>query len=492
MTDLATKPAPGADDAGDAAAAAAAPVEWAPAEPEPRKRRLGLWIGIPAALLLAGAGACSAILIAPGVEAAGADIGWQTPGAAGEAIAAGIADTEVTITTAAGEATFTGAELGASVDAQAVAEKAFGDHPLWNVGAWNPGAVPVDVAVDVDTALAAVEAEIPGIFTAPVNAEVTYDEGAGTYSVVDAKAGSGIDVDALAADISRALSAGGDVSVEAQASEVEADITTAEAQAQAEALNGLIHDAGFYVEDEKVVGIDPAQAASWVQVSSEGEEISLSVDQQAVAAAVAETVASLPEKVNREVVNEEIVTNSAGDHLRTIQEGQNGWGLESTDGIAEKFAEQLAGGNGVYQLPVKEIPFETTLLHRWIEVDKSAGTTILYENDKVVDTYAIALGKPGHDTQEGRFTVYGQLTIQDMGSCDAEGNYVPGGSFDYCTADVPWVTYFNGDQGFHGTYWHSNFGAGAYMSHGCVNMTIAAAERVYYFAQTGTEVWVHA
>ena len=144
------------------------------------------------------------------------------------------------------------------------------------------------------------------------------------------------------------------------------------------------------------------------------------------------------------------------------------------------------------QLPVKEIPFETTLLHRWIEVDKSAGTTILYENDKVVDTYAIALGKPGHDTQEGRFTVYGQLTIQDMGSCDAEGNYVPGGSFDYCTADVPWVTYFNGDQGFHGTYWHSNFGAGAYMSHGCVNMTIAAAERVYYFAQTGTEVWVHA
>jgi lipoprotein-anchoring transpeptidase ErfK/SrfK len=29
------------------------------------------------------------------------------------------------------------------------------------------------------------------------------------------------------------------------------------------------------------------------------------------------------------------------------------------------------------------------------------------------------------------------------------------------------------------------------MSHGCVNMTEAAAEHVYYFAQTGTEVSVH-
>jgi lipoprotein-anchoring transpeptidase ErfK/SrfK len=488
MTDLATKPSPGADDAGDQAANP--PVEWAPAEPAPRRRRLGLWLGIPAGLVVAGAAACSAILIAPGVVAAGADVGWHTAGAATEAIATGISDTEVTITSPEGDATFTGAELGASVDADAAAERVFGDHPLWNVGAWNPGAVPVDVSIDADTALEAVQAELPELFTAPTNAQVAFSDG--SYAVVEDRDGSGIDVDALAADITRALAEGGDITVEASTTAIEAPITAADAQAEADSLNALVADAGFYVGDEKVAGVDAAEAAQWITVDATGDELAVTVDQDAAAAAVADTVASLPERVNREVVEEKIVTDSDGTHLRTVQEGENGRALESTDGVADGFAAQLASGQAAYELPVTEVEYDTALLFRRIEVDKSAGTTTLYENDQVVDTYSIALGKPGHDTQEGHFKVYGQLTQQDMGSCDAAGNFVPGGSFDYCTADVPWVTYFNGDQGFHGTYWHSNFGPGAMMSHGCVNMTIDAAQRVYYFAQTGTEVWVHA
>ncbi|HJA03525.1 MAG TPA: L,D-transpeptidase, partial [Candidatus Microbacterium stercoravium] len=64
--------------------------------------------------------------------------------------------------------------------------------------------------------------------------------------------------------------------------------------------------------------------------------------------------------------------------------------------------------------------------------------------------------------------------------------------FDYCTANVPYVTYFNGDQGFHGTYWHNNFGPGAYMSHGCVNLREGDAEWVYRFLQVGSPVSVRA
>ncbi|MGW9113930.1 L,D-transpeptidase family protein [Microbacterium sp. NPDC055683] len=492
MTDLATKPAPGSD--GDAAGPA---VEWAPAEPEPRKRHLGLWLGIPGGLIAAGAAACSLILIAPGVAAAGVDVGWQTQGAAAETIAAGIDDVDVTIATPSGEVVVSGADLGASVDAAAAAEQAFADNPLWNVGTWGSGAIPVEVTLDADSALAALEESAPELFTAPVDAQVSYDAEAAAYTVAEAQEGTGIDLDALAAGIADDLSAGDPVYVETTATPVAAAVSTADAQAEAEALSALVAGAGFYVDGEKVAGIDAAQAASWVQVTTADGAFQLQVDEAAVAAAVADTVASLPEKVNRDVVDEQIVTNSAGEHLRTIQEGQNGWGLQSTDGIAEDFAAQLASGDGAFELPVDEIDYETDLLYRRLEVDKSEGTTTLFEtvndgDEQVVDTYAIALGRPGYDTQEGHFTVYGQLTIQDMGSCDDAGNYVPGGSFDYCTADVPWVTYFNGDQGFHGTYWHSNFGAGAYMSHGCVNMTQAAAERVYYFAQTGTEVWVHA
>jgi lipoprotein-anchoring transpeptidase ErfK/SrfK len=62
--------------------------------------------------------------------------------------------------------------------------------------------------------------------------------------------------------------------------------------------------------------------------------------------------------------------------------------------------------------------------------------------------------------------------------------------FDYCTPNVPWDTYFNGDQALHGTYWHNMFGK-ADMSHGCVNLSVANAKTVYDFAPIGTPVSVH-
>jgi hypothetical protein len=492
MTDLATKPEPATNGDG---ADSGAPVEWAPADEQPKKGRRGLWlgIGIPAGLLAVGAGVCSAILIAPGVVVAGADVGWHTAGSASETIAANLAGTEITLTTEAGDITLPASELGVTADSGALAEQAYGEYPLWNVGAWNPGAIDAEVSLDAAVAGEALRAQMPELFTDPVNAGVSFDGDAGSYTVADAQAGSGVDLDALSEEISRAIGTGEDeLTVPVQLTEVEASVTTADAQAEAEQLNALVADAGFYVGEEKAVGLEPAQLAGWLNVEATDDGFQVTADE----AAIDEFVQGLPEQVNQEVVDAEVVTNSAGDALRTIKEGQDGWGLESTDGIAAGFAEQLANGDGSFELPVEPIKHETVELFRRIDVDKSAGTTTLFETkddgaEEVVATYPIALGRPGYDTQEGNFTVYGQLTIQNMGSCDAQGNYVPGGKFDYCTANVPWVTYFNGDQGFHGTYWHSNFGAGAYMSHGCVNMTEAAAEHVYYFAQTGTEVSVH-
>ncbi|GAB2523415.1 L,D-transpeptidase family protein [Paramicrobacterium agarici] len=449
-----------------------------------RKRRglrLGLGIGIPGGLIVAAAAASSVLLIAPGVSAAGATVGWHTADFAAEAVSEQLAASEITITSESGSVTLTGAELGLSVDAASVASSAHDSRPLWNVTTWNSGPVPVTISVDDDDALDALRDAAPDVYTIPENASLTYDAKAVAYTVVDAVPGVGLDFDAFAADLSRVLSTGtdDDITVTATFNEVQPPITTAIATTEAESLNTMLATAGFYVDDTKVVGVKPATVASWLTV----ENIDDAVHVYADASEIEPVVATLPEKVNREAVDEKIVTNSAGTHLRTIQEGKDGWKLDGTDGIAAAYAEQLASGNGKYQLEVTTDPAESIELFRTVEVDKSAGKVIMYENDKVVATYAVAIGKPSTPTDEGHFTVYGQLTQQDMGC-------VPG--YDYCTKDVPWVTYFNGDQGFHGTYWHNNFGAGAMMSHGCVNMTIAAAKHMYYFAQTGTEVWVHA
>ena len=64
------------------------------------------------------------------------------------------------------------------------------------------------------------------------------------------------------------------------------------------------------------------------------------------------------------------------------------------------------------------------------------------------------------------------------------------GSMYYNLPGVKWVQYFFEDYGFHGTYWHSNFGQP--MSHGCVNMTDSDAKWLFDWAGPvwdGETVW---
>lgn len=479
VTDTLSKPTPASDHSAESP-----PIQvvWLPAKKR-KKRYLGLWLGIPGGLIAATAALCGFILIAPGVVVGGVDVGLQTPGVASDLVAHSLAETRITFETPSKDVTLTGEQLGLSVDAKAVAQLAHGDYPLWKVGSWNPGDIPLEIDVDAKTAFAALSQAAPSVFPAPVNARVKYDTKLITFEPVNAKPGRGVDLDNLARAVSQALSSGSrEVTIVGAPVSNAAPVTSVAAQKQATALNTLIASAGFYAEDKRVVAIEPAVAASWLKVTVENDAFEVTVNSRAALADLRPIVAALPKAVNRPAVDKIIVTNAAGEHLRTVEEGADGWVMGSTTGIADKFVDAFAEGDGQFDLEYKEVPFKTTLSHRTIEVNKAAGVTILYDNGVVVDTYPVAIGRSETATDEGHFTVYAQLVVQDMG-CVA--------GFDYCTKDVPWITYFNGDEGFHGTYWHSNFGAGAMMSHGCVNMTIEAAERVYRFAQVGTEVWVH-
>ena len=85
-----------------------------------------------------------------------------------------------------------------------------------------------------------------------------------------------------------------------------------------------------------------------------------------------------------------------------------------------------------------------------------------------------------HESARGTFRINSHVVMQDMGC-------VPG--YDYCTKDVKWVMYYNGDEAFHGTWWHDNFGNK--MSHGCMNLSEANAKWLWDWTPIGTEVWVH-
>lgn len=451
---------------------------WAPPEPAKRKNRSGLWIGIPAGATAVALIAASLVLIAPGASVAGVQIGGLTAGAAAQAISTRLATTEVTVESPAGEVTVTGADLGATVDATAIAEKAFADNPMWKPSAWFPAGTGVEVQVDPAAAAAVLREKAPGTYRAPVDATVAFDAGSQSYVATPAEAGEGIDVAAVTAALQSAFDAGtAKSSTEAGLVSVDAPVSTDEAGAAVATLNGVLDTVGFYVGDERTVPVDRATAASWLTVTSDGTgTFAISADQ----AAIQKVVDGLAGQVDRGAVNADVIVDTGGEVIKTLTEGQTGRSIGDTSGIAAAFAAQLADGNGKYALTVAETPFATAKTERNIDVNLSAQTVTLYENGQVYQHWSMSSGKSGWETHTGEFRIGWKTALQDMGCA-------PG--YDWCTKDVPWVAYFNGDEGFHGTYWHNNFGTP--MSHGCINLTVANAKLLYDWAYRGTPVSVH-
>lgn len=482
MTDLATRSdaeeSADADKASTDGTAESATYAWAPPEKTRRTRNLSaLWIGLPVGATVVALVAASLVLIAPGTAVAGVPVGGLTPGAAADAINARLASTTVAVDGPEGSFEVTGADLGASVDAVALTEAAFAENPMWNPASWFPGGIDAPVTIDPVRSAEVLRAAAPGLYVDPVDAQVVFDADSASYTVVPASEGEGIDVAAVHEALQGAFDAGlPTTTMSAAIVPISAPATTEEAEATAGTLNGILDAAGFYIGEERTVPVERAVTASWLSVSSSGGAFSFSADP----ALIQQAVDGLPEAVNREAVNATVITDSSGDVLFEEVKGVTGRALESTDGIAEGFAAQLAEGHAAYALPVTETEFATTSLARRIEVDLTAQRTYLYENDKVVRTFVISSGTADSPSDPGHFRIGWKTPMQDMGCA-------PG--WPYCTKNVPWVAYYNGDEAFHGAYWHDNFGTP--MSHGCINLRISEAKYLYDWAHPGTQVWVH-
>jgi lipoprotein-anchoring transpeptidase ErfK/SrfK len=114
---------------------------------------------------------------------------------------------------------------------------------------------------------------------------------------------------------------------------------------------------------------------------------------------------------------------------------------------------------------------------RWIDVDLTNQMVHAYEGDTIINSFVVSTGTWLTPTVTGRHKIYVKVRMQDMSG--------PG----YYLRDVPWVMFFSGDYGLHGTYWHNNFGTP--MSRGCVNLTIDDAAWLFNWASVGTVVNVH-
>lgn len=467
-------------EATDETAVFTPPVEWIPATPKSRTRRRVLWIGVPTAVVVAALVTSSLVLIAPGTAIAGVPIGGLTAGAATDAIQKRLDHTAVTLSGPGGGVTVTGSQLGAAVDARALAQSAYAEHPMWNVGAWFAHIGAPQVRLDSTKAVAALRRVVPSLFVAPHDALVAFDAATQKYVVKNAVAGSAVDLTSLQSAFAAAFAKStGAVTVAPASVAVQAAVTTAHATKTAISLNTMLDTVGFYVGDERTVPVDRAVAASWITLKAQPDG---TISVRADAAAIQKAVDGLPAAVNRAAVDGAEVTNSSGTVLRTIAAGQSARTLGDTSGVAAAFAAQLATLDGAYKLPVTETAAGITKQQYLIEVNTSTQRLYLKVNGQVVDTWLISSGRAVSPTWAGHFRINSHIPVQTMRGDNLDGT-------PYVQPNVPWVMYFNGSEGFHGVYWHTGWGIA--QSHGCVGMPIFRAKQLYDWTPAGTDVWIH-
>jgi lipoprotein-anchoring transpeptidase ErfK/SrfK len=182
------------------------------------------------------------------------------------------------------------------------------------------------------------------------------------------------------------------------------------------------------------------------------------------------------------------VAFSAGVFWKSLPQFACGGNPEVSDG---RFAanEILAWFNGERVSPMAEplamvreegkgkkeegVVLGETSGEKWIDVDLSTQTVRAMEGDNEVLRMLASTGKWA-PTPTGEYRIWIKLRYTKMSGGKKENNTY------YYLPNVPYVMYFYQGYGLHGAYWHNNFGQP--MSHGCVNLSIADAEKLFYWA----------
>ena len=102
-----------------------------------------------------------------------------------------------------------------------------------------------------------------------------------------------------------------------------------------------------------------------------------------------------------------------------------------------------------------------------IEIRLADQSLTAYESDEIVLETKVSSGLPGHETATPTGTFHIQIKVAGVHMGDGQLTTDP---LAYELPGVPWVSYFEVENGvaLHGAYWHNDFGRAR--SHGCINL----------------------
>jgi lipoprotein-anchoring transpeptidase ErfK/SrfK len=123
-------------------------------------------------------------------------------------------------------------------------------------------------------------------------------------------------------------------------------------------------------------------------------------------------------------------------------------------------------------------------------IDDTTHTMNVYQNDQLIDTWPVSMGKAGFSTIEGTLIVLYRSYVVKMNSCTTFGGAacIPG-SANYYNENVYYDTAISSDGYFiHSAPW-SVYAQGHYdVSHGCVNLSPARAITFFNWSMSGDVV----
>lgn len=156
---------------------------------------------------------------------------------------------------------------------------------------------------------------------------------------------------------------------------------------------------------------------------------------------------------------------------------------ETKDGewISDRLASRLD--------PPKKLPGWAKQGEKWIDINVTKQTLVLYEGETPVYATLVSTGEAGLSdhktttaTKLGIFRIHTKHITATMSS-DEVGE-------EFELRDVPYVMYFDKEgYALHGAYWHDRFGIPK--SHGCINLAPEDARRIFHWTEPAVPVGWH-
>lgn len=172
-----------------------------------------------------------------------------------------------------------------------------------------------------------------------------------------------------------------------------------------------------------------------------------------------------------------VIIDTDKDYLPDAWEKIIGTDPKNPDTDGDKYLDgtEVAAGFDPLNKEQKQIP-------KLIKVDLKTQHLWYYFGDKLLADFPISSGIRSMPTPKGEFKVLDKVPVKSYG----------GKGYNFYFPNTKWNLHFTtGKYRFyiHGAYWHNKFGQP--MSHGCVNVSYANMEALYWFAQKGTKVIIN-